>query len=211
MKIVIPARKGSKGLPFKNRKLFRYTADIIPNEYSHLVYVVTDDDEISKYAKSYSFNVVNRPEDISQDTTSTKEVMEYCVSLISEHPSETIVMLYLTYPQRKWKHVIDSINEYNNSNSESLLCKLEISNSPYLMLKEEDNSKGSQLFKHDLFRRQDYPKCFEISHYISIFKSKSRNKLNSNMYNEDTIFFKIPSSVIDVDTQKDIDELGWKI
>ena len=32
MRIVIPAREGSKGLPHKNRKLFKYTADIIPEE-----------------------------------------------------------------------------------------------------------------------------------------------------------------------------------
>ena len=44
----IPARKGSKGLKLKNRKLLHYTIDTIPKEYRHLVYISTDDDEIKK-------------------------------------------------------------------------------------------------------------------------------------------------------------------
>ena len=34
MKIVIPARRNSKGLPFKNRQLFRHTVDKIPNKWN---------------------------------------------------------------------------------------------------------------------------------------------------------------------------------
>jgi len=72
MKIVIPARKGSKGLPFKNRKLFNRTADIIPDDMKGFTYVLTDDAEIIKMAEDYGFNIIVRPYAISQDETSTK-------------------------------------------------------------------------------------------------------------------------------------------
>ena len=41
---------------------------------------------------------------------------------------------------------------------------------------------GKQLVKHNLYRRQDYPKCFRICHMVSIFKSNQLKNLNNNLY-----------------------------
>ena len=211
MKIIIPARKGSKGLPFKNRKLFKYTADTIPITMYDSVYVATDDHEIAKLAESYDFNVLPRPKKVSNDSASTKALMEYAIDNIElDNEDDTIIMLYLTYPERSWSEVEAAVSEFTRSGSKSLLCKKEISTSPFLVLKEEKNGKGSQLFYHDLYRRQDYPKCFEISHYISIFRVSSLFELNNNMYNSDTFFLKIEKDVIDIDTKKDLNKLNGK-
>ena len=211
MKIIIPARKGSKGLPFKNRKLFKYTADDIPITMYDSVYVATDDHEIAKLSESYDFNVLPRPRKVSNDTASTKALMEYALENIElDNKDETIVMLYLTYPDRSWSEVEDAISEFARSGSESLLCRKEIKTSPFLVLKEEKNGRGSQLFYHDLYRRQDYPKCFEISHYISIFRASSLPELNNNMYNSNTFFLKIEKDIIDVDTKKDLKRINGK-
>tara|TARA_B100000287_G_C20399506_1_gene689022 strand:- start:60 stop:701 length:642 start_codon:yes stop_codon:yes gene_type:complete len=211
MKIIIPARKGSKGLPFKNRKLFEYTADTIPISLYDSVYILTDDPEISNIADSYDFNVLSRPRRVSNDSASTKSLIEYALENIElDSKDETIVMLYLTYPERTWSEVEDAIAEFARSGSDSLLCRKEIQTSPFLVLKEEKNGKGSQLFYHDLYRRQDYPKCFEISHYISIFRANSLVDLNSNMYNSNTFFLKIEKEIIDIDTKKDFNKINGK-
>jgi len=207
MKIVIPARKGSKGLPFKNRMLFNKTADIIPEDMKGFTYVLTDDAEIIKMAEDYGFNIIVRPYTISQDETSTKEAMEYFLNMMMFGPNEDIVMLYLTYPERTWEDVIRAHKFVWEHNAHSMLCKKELDTSPFLMMKEEDNNKGSQLFYHDLYRRQDYPKCFEISHFISIFRASELNKLNNNLYNRRTMFMEIQNNIIDVDTQHDLDKL----
>jgi CMP-N-acetylneuraminic acid synthetase len=73
------------------------------------------------------------------------------------------------------------------------------------MLKSEPGNRGSQLFYHNLYRRQDYPECFEISHFISIFNSNELNRLNNNLYNNDTYFMEISKNAIDVVEQKDLD------
>ena len=67
-----------------------------------------------------------------------------------------------------------------------------------------DNNKGSQLVKHNLYRRQDYPAVFEISHYVCIFNVNELTNLNNNLYNDETFFFKI-DDVVDVDTKTDLD------
>lgn len=207
MRIIIPARRNSKGLPFKNRQLFKHTADIIPDIMKHKTYVTTDDEEIMIMAKEAGLRTVFRPRDISRDETSTKETMMYTLNKIGAG-TETIIMLYLTYPERTWQDVNRAVSIFKSNDIGSLLCKKTLETSPFLMLKSESDSRGSQLFYHDLYRRQDYPECFEISHFISIFNSDELEKLNNNLYNNNTYFMEISNKTIDVDEQKDLDSFG---
>lgn len=215
MKIVIPARLGSKGLPFKNRKLFKYTANIIPDDRKSSVIVTSDDPEIINLAKQYGFNWVERPSHLSEDSSSTRDVLFHLIDSGKIDKSEYVVMLYLTYPERTWDQVMAAFSFFLDLNyaglAQSLLCKKEIKTHPYLCLEERgvNGIFGKQIVSHDLCRRQDYPKCFEISHYIVIFKGSSINKLNKNLYNEDTVFYQI-EDVIDVDTKKDLDQFNGK-
>jgi CMP-N-acetylneuraminic acid synthetase len=209
MKVIIPARRGSKGLPFKNRQLFQYTADIIPKEFYENVWVTTDDEQIIESASHYPFNTIHRPIRLAEDETSIRDVMFHAIEKIRASLDEPIVMLYLTYPERTWSHVEEAlslfIKHYSSGLCDSLLCRKEIKSHPYLYMYERgvDGLFGDQMVKHDEYRRQAYPPCFEISHYISIFTQSSINKLNRNLYSEDTLFFRIPD-VIDVDTKIDL-------
>ena len=215
MRILIPARKGSKGFPGKNLKLFEYTARIIPQDLIDRVTVLTDDPKIQNLCKKWNFKSLDRPDDVSNDTASTKSLIKWYIDHhISSDQIEDfspILVLYLTYPERTWSDVNQAVSLFEEIGSTSLLCKKEIETTPFLILKEEEDFKGSQLFYHDLYRRQDYPKCFELSHYICILDPEHINKLNSNLYDRDTIFMKIDSSVIDVDFKKDLNSLAWNI
>jgi hypothetical protein len=71
------------------------------------------------------------------------------------------------------------------------------------------NNKGQQLIQHNLYRRQDYPLVFEISHYIAIFNVSHVSELNNNLYDNETFFFKI-NDVTDVDTKVDLDGVFHK-
>lgn len=204
MKILIPARAGSKGFPFKNRKLIKQTLKTIPKKLFNNVYVSTDDEEIKKNLPR-EINIHHRSPKVSGDTASTlstvKEFTKDC------NIDGDVVMLYLTYPERKWEHVVSAYEKFKNSDSLSLLCKKKIDTHPYLMMYDAGENKGKQIVEHNLYRRQDYPSCFEISHYISIFNTKELNKLNNNMYNENTYFFEI-GNVTDVDYEEDLKKVS---
>lgn len=213
MKILIPARLGSKGLPFKNRTLLRHTLDIIPEDLISSTWVTTDDPEIRKIAEEYGVNVIDRPSALAEDTTSIKDVVIHAFDHIKPKYSDFIVLLYLTYPERRWSDALSAymlmIDSNNRKMSESLLCRQEVQSHPYLCLIEDPANPlfGKQIVPHDLYRRQDYPTCFELSHYISIFRADSIYKLNSNLYCNTTIFYTIPR-VIDIDQKKDLDKFN---
>lgn len=208
MKIIIPARMGSKGLPGKNRTLFRHTANTIPNEYKDHVIVLTDDPEIHKLAREYKFRSIERLEETATDEASMKFTLNWVTNYLiftgKLEQGEEIILLYLTYPERKWSDIERALEFYHLNEAKSLLCRKEIEHTPFLILKEEEDGRGSQLFWHDLYRRQDYPKCFELCHFIGIFNSSMINSLNNNLYNNQTLFFPV-NSPIDVDTKKDLD------
>ena len=204
MKILIPARKGSKGLPGKNRMLLNSTINKIPKEMHSSTYVSTDDEIIMKRLPK-SINLHHRSRLVSNDGASTLSLVQEFVKDCSVEGD--VVMLYLTYPERKWEQVVSAYEQFKNSGSSSLLCKKEPDAHPYLMMYDAGQNRGKQIVEHDLFRRQDYPHCFEISHCVSIFSVKELNKLNNNMYNENTYFFEI-NNVTDVDYEEDLKKVS---
>ena len=205
--ILIPARGGSKGLPRKNQLLLDYTLSEIPLEYHKNVIISTDDKQIIEKIKKEHMGckIHFRSKSSANDTASVKECIRETIEEFSINGE--IVMLYLTYPNRKWKQVIGALKRFRALGASSLLCREEVKVHPYLCLYEKGENRGKQIVEHDLYRRQDYPPCFKICHMISIFTTKEFKKLNKNLYNNDTLFYKIPET-LDVDEYSDFKKIG---
>jgi len=200
---VIPARKDSKGIPFKNRKLIATILKSIPEKYKDKIVIATNDEFIKENYNQY--RIFNRCEENAQDISSTKSLMLEMKDTIS---TDKIIMLYTTYPERTYDDIKQAVKFYESNNASSLLCKKQLKVSPFLMM-YKDGLKGKQIIEHDLYRRQDYPECFEISHFVCIFCKKELDKLNSNLYNKDTIFYHIDYK-IDIDTLNDLEKYNEK-
>lgn len=200
--IVIPARSGSKGWPRKNVSLFDHTASIIPKKYGDNVIVTTDDETVTGLAESYNFKTLQRPERFSKDSADIKGVVKHVMQSTGYKPTDTVIMLYLTYPERTWNQVETMYNEFVSTNSRSMLCRQPVKTHPCLTMFDNGSGKGTPVIDHQLYQRQQYPECFEISHYICMFRAGELNKLNKNMYNENTTFHSI-NRVVDVDHEKD--------
>lgn len=197
---VIPARKGSKGFPGKNRKLFDFTYGIIPKECRDRTIITSDDDYILDMVKDC--RKIKRDKFLSSDIANIKLVMCDVVNQFDLRDDDIIIMLYLTYPQRTWDDVNKAFDRFLYSYADSLLCKKDVKTHPYLCI----DKNGSQIVSHDLYRRQDYPKCYEISHFISIFRVGELQNLNNNLYNDNTYFHYI-EDVIDVDYENDMEAI----
>lgn len=196
---VIPARKGSKGLPLKNRMLFKHTLDMIPeSEYDNVI-LSTDDELIGEMG--YMLNVHFRKPVLSDDYASMKDVLLNIIDEMKIQDGDVVVLLYLTYPQRTWGEVQRALEIFKQSESSSFLCKKDVQTHPYLCI----YGTGEQVVEHDLYRRQDYPRCYEISHYIAISYAGEVKNLKKNLYDDGTYFYHI-DNVIDVDTPEDLNE-----
>lgn len=202
--IIIPARKGSKGFPRKNRVLFDYTAKTIPSCMKRKVIVTSNDDEILQRGEYFGFDSYTRSDSLSRDETPTKDVLKDVIVNNKINDKDILIMLYLTYPNRGWDEVEKAFNFFQTFEANSLLCREELSNEkhPFLWLMDNEDGTGKQLVKHNLCRRQDYPKMFKICHYIFMCRAKEIDSLNSNLYNEKTVFFPIDQQ-IDVDCEED--------
>jgi len=205
---IIPARKGSKGLPFKNRKLFHFTADTIPSNLSSATIVSTDDDYISNLASGYGFKSHNRSPHVSMDTTNTRELLREVARDQNMHTDDEIVMMYLTYPQRTFSDVEKIYQFYKNNNGNTLLCKQEATTHPYMCYYELSNHKGKRVIDHDLYRRQDYPDCFFVSYFVVILKVEYLQVVNKNLHHPQTLFYQLDYNSIDIDTIQDLDNFA---
>lgn len=201
IKYVIPARKGSKGLPLKNRKLLQYTIKTIPRKEKKHIIITTDDPYIKQIAKKDDIKCTNRPPKLASDIASMKNVLMNLSTRFKLEPTDIIVLLYLTYPQRTWHDIEFAMLYFHEQRARSLLCSMEPKTHPYMCVYKN----GRQVVKHNLYLRQDYPECMEISHYIGIFYVSEIPKLNLNLYNDDTIYYKIKRT-IDIDTEEELNE-----
>lgn len=213
--IFIPARRGSKGIPFKNRLLFPYTADIIPDCLAHNTVVSTNDEKILK-TKGYKFLAYKRDEELCRDETNIRDVLldffeSSIFKAIGGKKTDLVCMLYLTYPTREWKEIILAQKFLTDHKARSLLCREEMNEEihPYRYFYEGKNKTGKQIVKHDLYRRQDYPVMFKASHYIFMAYVDEIGKLNKNLWNKNTVFFPVDNS-LDIDTENDIKKLRRK-
>jgi CMP-N,N'-diacetyllegionaminic acid synthase len=208
--IIVPARKGSKGLPGKNRKLFDYTINQIPeNELKHVI-VTTDDEMIHMWAINKKINTHWRKPELSNDEANIRDVLLNVILEKKIQRNDLVIMLYLTYPKRTWEDILKAWIFFKAHFAKSLLCREEQNPGeihPYRWFIEQSLfDTGQQLVKHDLYRRQDYPKMFKASHYIFMGYAKEIKKLNKNLWNKDTVFFPTKEAV-DVDTIKDFEKI----
>jgi CMP-N-acetylneuraminic acid synthetase len=204
IKYIIPARKNSKGLPFKNRILFKHTADLVRN-FSNDVFVSSDDEEIKKMSKEYNFNFHERSSKNASSEATTKDFVREIVNDLNFEDETIVVMLMLTYPNRELFDIESCLNFFIKSRAKSLLCKKDINTTPYLMMFEKEGNLGEQVINHNLCRRQDYRIVFELCHFISIFEVSEIEKLNNNLYNHKTVYYKINKEIFDIDTIRDLE------
>jgi CMP-N,N'-diacetyllegionaminic acid synthase len=203
--IVIPARKGSKGFPGKNRHLFDYVTSQIPHEFKRHVIFTSDDEELLDRAFDCGFQILERESHLSADDTSVRSVISDVVDKFDIDSERDIITLYPTYPQRTWEQVEEVYRFYKKENARSLLCSKDVKTHPYMCFERTENFAGKKVIDHDLYRRQEYPECFEACHYIVITKANVLGELDNNLHCDSTVFYALHDEVFDVDYMKDFD------
>lgn len=164
--LVVPARGGSKGInkkniyPINGKPLLEYTLDVIKEaglENTDIV-VSTDSKEIKEIAlKSKGVIVIDRPDDISGDTSPTEEALLHAINFMekkTEKKYDAVITLQATSPLRRVETLRKFIQEYQKNYPEydALISLSETRNDYWIEFKD---GKFERLYKNAPRRRQE--------------------------------------------------------
>ncbi len=210
--VIIPARKGSKGIPGKNKKmlngkpLIQYTIDVAKKIFPiTTICISTDDLDIQQIGSENGLNVPDlRPDNLSNDESSARDVILYEV-LKTGRQIDTIIYLQPTSPLRTTQNIQEAIDLYDRELMDMLVSVTNTKANPYFNLFEEDENENLVLSKmHKSKSRQEAPKVYQFNGaiYIINFQSITRSEIAE--------FKKINKYVMSEENSIDIDEpVDW--
>jgi CMP-N-acetylneuraminic acid synthetase len=211
---IIPARQGSKGLPFKNRMFFDASADFIDEQKIwERVIVSTDDQEIKIKAQVRGYEVHHRTADLASDEASVKSVFNAVAQDLSLSQNDILWVFSLPV---LYKNPIDFHKAKKIIEEEackSLCGFIPAKTHPFYCWSFDENKKLlEQYIPNDIYRRQDLPPAFSPHNYLQCMKAGELKHLNSEMINKNTFPYfidaVIASNIIEVDTPDEFEV--WK-
>ena len=207
---IIPARRNSKGLKFKNRLLFNYTKNFLEKiNWFDKIILASDDNYFVSKCKKTNFFFYKRDKKNANDSASIKSLMLEINKKFHFNEDTIIWLLYLTIPER-------NLNEFKKLKLTtekrgflSAISFIPIKTHPYDCWIIKDKLK--KFVNNDVFRRQDKIKLYEHHHYLCAFKIKELNKLNSELINSNTLPIVLKKNISEIDTKKDLKKFIIKI
>ena len=128
---IIPARGGSKGIKLKNLKiidqkpLLDYSVNAsLQSKWINKTIVSSDDPKILRRAKKLGAEFIERPKNISTDSSSIETTIEHCLKYLEKKNNyipEIIVLLQNTSPLRTSNHIDSAITSFFKNKYDSLL------------------------------------------------------------------------------------------
>jgi CMP-N,N'-diacetyllegionaminic acid synthase len=187
---LIPARKGSKGLPGKNIKLLgdkpliSYTIDFALNniQLEDELCISTNDESVIAIAESKGVSIpFIRPEVLANDNASSYDVILHAINHYENLnlTFDVVLLLQPTSPFRIQDDFTHLINKFDDDTDMVVSVKLAKEN-PYFTLFEENSEGFLDKSKIGVFeKRQDCPEvyAFNGSMYLINIKSIKRARI----------------------------------
>jgi N-acylneuraminate cytidylyltransferase/CMP-N,N'-diacetyllegionaminic acid synthase len=212
---LVPARSGSKGLPKKNiidflgKPLMAWSIEAATlSKYVDLVILSTDSQEIAEIGMRYGAEApFLRPQDISQDTSSSLELIKHAVEYVQESYPETFDILVLLEPTSPLRTSVDidlaleKLIEFEDAKSLVSLGKVELQHATIQVGVSIEGfvtlPLSAELFKHK--RRQDIPENFFLDGSLYISYIHELLRYETFVHNK-TIAFQMPKwKTIEID------------
>lgn len=147
---VITARGGSKGIPGKNIKLLNgkpliaYTVEAaLKSRLLTRCIVSTDSQEIADISKKYGADApFLRPEELSQDRSTSMAVVQHALSWLKENHGEEydyLMILQPTSPLRTAQDIDECIQKMIDTDADSIMSMVELENFALEKMKRIEN------------------------------------------------------------------------
>ena len=219
---IIPARGGSKGIPYKNIKLLNgiplieyTTTSAIKSRYINRIVVSTDNSQIANLSINLGVEVpFLRPSYLATDDTPSLPVFINTLQELEKldgYKPDIIIILQPTSPLRLTSHIDEALELYLTSNCDSLvsICDVPHNMNPFSVMNIDSHSMLKNFMDYDEKNnlRQKKPNfvarngaAIYICNYNCLMKKKS-------IYGDSMIGYKMDRiSSIDID-----DNIDWEI
>tara|TARA_Y100001968_G_scaffold288085_1_gene290052 strand:- start:93 stop:782 length:690 start_codon:yes stop_codon:yes gene_type:complete len=198
---LIPLRGGSKGIPRKNLKnlcgkpLFTYVVEASINS-GLKTFISSEDNEIKEICKNLfkDLIIINRPNEIARDTSSTEEVIEHFLEV--EKKCQHIILLQATSPLTTNDDINNAIKQYILNHKRPLISV--VTEHSFIW---DNNGKPLNYNPFKRPRRQDWDGINKENGAIYIF-SRDHFKKHKCRANKQVTLFRMQNK-----TKYEIDEL----
>ncbi len=170
---IIPARGGSKGIPYKNivelrgKPMIYYTIrEARKSEYLDRIVVSTDNGKIREVAENYQVEIIPRPERLARDNTPSLPVFKHAIDYLDEkngYVPDLVVILQPTSPLRKTEDIDDSVEKLLEEGCDSVITVMEVKHPPHWMVTLDEEGRVSEFLDKGggkVYRRQDTPDLY---------------------------------------------------
>lgn len=212
--ILIPARKGSKGLPGKNVKLLGdcplvlYSINFAKavRKVTDRICISTDDEDVIDIARSNGLEVpFIRPAILSDDNATTEDVILHAIKFYQDRGEgfKNILLLQPTSPLRLVSDYLNLLNVYDEDCEMVVSVKLAKDN-PYFNLFEED--KGGFLYRSkegNFTRRQELPNVYVFNGALYLIRTSALINKHIQQFSKIRKIVMPVERSVDIDTQAD--------
>jgi CMP-N,N'-diacetyllegionaminic acid synthase len=208
---VIPARGGSKGIPYKNIKvlagkpLICYSIDVARALASDQdICVSTDDDLILKTVEDYGLKVpFKRPKNLSTDEATSNDVLLHAVHYYESigKKYEVVVLLQPTSPLRSSEQVREAISLYREDLD--MVVSVKKSHASSALCQENGEGFLELCFNKDGNRRQEMPAFYEYNGSVYVINIQALKEKGLFGFERKKKYIMSEESSIDIDTVLD--------
>lgn len=180
---IVPARAGSKSIPYKNtallcgRPLIEYTFDAaLESKLLTRLVVSTDCERVKELADARGIEVIHRPAELAQDDTPMVPVLQHALS-VSGEPYDAVMCLSPTCPMRTSQDIDDSIRLIATYRRSSIISYAKVdANHPARMVTLEEWEPRPLSDQSTWNRKQDLPFVYIRSGDIYLTRTEWINK-----------------------------------
>lgn len=208
---IIPARGGSKGIPYKNIKLFNgkplivYSIEIARALTSNEnICVSTDDEQIISVVENFGLKVpFKRPEELATDIATSNDVILHAIGFYERQEIiyDVVVLLQPTSPLRTVQQVKEAMLLYNDKLD--MVASVKKSHAAAVLCKEDENGFLQSGLPFIASRRQDIPDYYEYNGAIYVINVKSLKEKGIGNFTHKVKYLMPALNSVDIDDESD--------
>jgi len=215
---IIPARRGSKGVPSKNiaplgdKAVIEYTIeDALAAERIDKIVVTSDDPKVKEICEKHPKLIfIDRPAELASDEARIDDVMRHACKKLENYIPDYVVLLYANVPVRAEGIIDKAIEHLEKTGADSVQTLSPIGKYHPYWLYNMEGDRISKYVDNTIYRRQELPPVYAIDSAIGVMKIEA---LEAAAGNDDPHAFwgedrrgltQAPHETVDIDTFRDL-------